>query len=98
MRETLHMESKRIKCDACGKNLTMEGENKEEVGPSVIMFSLEARSKNEKEAIFMKEFMGPYDINRAYNICGECVLKTFGVKPYNTDSLRKELFQIIKKS
>lgn len=25
--------------------------------------------------------MGPYEVDRIYNICGECTLKAFGVKP-----------------
>jgi len=66
-----------IKCDACGKDLTMKK------GCNVIMQSLSAVSEKDdpENVAFMKAFMGPYDVDRIYNICGECVLRAYGVKP-----------------
>ena len=68
-----------MKCDVCGKNLSMPGETK----TGVSMFSLAAKTDIDtpEAVVFMECFMGPYEVERTYNICGECVLRAFGVKP-----------------
>ena len=80
-----------MKCDVCGKNLVIP--NKKET--TCCMFSLSSYNDVDKpeEVVFMECFMGPYEVGRTYNICGECTLRAFGVKPpiERKDEAQKQL-------
>jgi len=68
-----------MKCDVCGKSLTIP--NKQKTACSQFSISAQCDIDKPEELIFMECFMGPYEVGRTYNICGECTLRAFGVKP-----------------
>ena len=61
----------KIRCDACGKD--MEGFYGVEVGLNA--------SKSPHCVETCQKQVGPYEINREYKICFECMLRAYGVKP-----------------
>lgn len=66
-----------MKCDVCGKNLTMPS------GPNISQLKISAENSVDtiEANVFWEIYMGPYELNRDYHICGECTLRAFGVKP-----------------
>jgi len=79
---------KNMECDVCGKNLSCSSKDVSSV--SMLSFSARIDTFDDPEIVnFMKHFMGQYEIDRIYNICGECTLKTFGVKPPSEEKRQK---------
>lgn len=66
-----------MKCDVCLKEMTSP------TGETVIGISLSLYSKaNDIEYNdFLKKQFGKYELDRSYNVCGECWLKSLGIRP-----------------
>lgn len=67
---------KNLKCSACGKEV-------ESNGKSFIGITIKITYEDNKEfpIEFIQKQMGKYKVNKQYNICWECWLKSMGVKP-----------------
>ena len=65
-------------CDSCGKIL-----EKKESGLSSTAIPIYVRTAgcSEEVAAHLQEQLGPYEINRIYQVCWECQLRSLGVKP-----------------
>ena len=70
-------------CDACGKSM-MDEKGKTTVGISLHMTNgYEGNDSLERERLraFLQRQSGPYALDREYEVCWECWLKSLGVKP-----------------
>jgi len=65
-----------MKCDVCSKEM-------EEDGASLIGISstFSAETFDTFSVEFTQRQLGKYEINKTYNVCWECWLKSLGVKP-----------------
>jgi len=68
-------DSTKYYCDACGKLRTDP-----ECG-TWLALTVEVSVDNPIYWNFAQRMMGPYDLNRRYNICWECYLRSLGIKP-----------------
>jgi hypothetical protein len=72
-----------IFCDVCGKDMTYHQEQNETLGWSGETSYIGVQISVSSEIPEMKEFfqkqLGPYELNKQYNICYECWLKSLGV-------------------
>lgn len=70
------------KCDACGRLLTVQS-----TGTSLIGMQIEIRSMVSSVGTELKKLVAPYEINRQYNVCFPCLLKSLGIKPKGTSEI-----------
>lgn len=70
-------------CDACSKVIDRLPEETEATKETWTSPGLRVVINGGGEAAdaYMKRQMGPYQLNREYNVCWECWLKAMGVKP-----------------
>jgi len=63
-------------CDSCGKNMMSM-----ELGYACIGASIKVSCLLGAEVPFMQLQLGSYKLDKTYNVCWECYLKSLGVKP-----------------
>ena len=66
-------------CSVCSKEVEMKNKPFSVIGVRIITVIDGSLSKEEVE--FLNKQFGVYDINKEYNICYECWLRSLGVKP-----------------
>jgi hypothetical protein len=64
-------------CDACGKNMMDENRATSEAMTVIVHDGAES----DTERRFLQHQLGPYQMERKYEVCWECWLKSLGVKP-----------------
>jgi len=64
-----------LPCDACDKNM-----RNMETGTTFVGMSIQTYS-SPTEIEYLSQQLGPYKVDKTYNICLECLLKSLGVKP-----------------
>ncbi len=70
-----------MKCDACGKEISHHGgATKYDLIGAVMKFTLDEGQPEDQRKYCQKQ-LGKYKINKQYNICWECLLKAYKVKP-----------------
>ena len=67
-----------MKCDACGRNCT------DKKGVSTFGLAISVKDTSLGISVgksFLKKLLHPYEINRVYNVCFACLLRSMGIKP-----------------
>ena len=64
-----------LKCDVCGKEMWDDKLRTALVGIRILLLP------NEKYREFYQKQIGKYEVDKEYNICYECWLKSLGVEP-----------------
>ena len=77
-----------MSCASCGKNMTNPDGSNSVIGMSINLSNYEAptnegvwMSDNEETRAFLQKQLGPYKLNKTYNVCFECLLSSLNVKP-----------------
>ena len=70
-----------VKCDACGKELVVVGDNDATIRFVAVSINVSTDAKDELLTKAARISLGEYQLNKEYNICYECWLKSLGVKP-----------------
>lgn len=82
MSEQLEKFESTVKCDVCGKGLTvmLEGGITQDTAAVRFTYAIGANAGRETKR-YAKKQLGKYKANKAYHVCWECAFKTFGIKP-----------------
>ncbi len=80
-------------CDVCGKDITYPTPTDQKgwviLGPSGVLplsFRIdELKGKSPEVHAYNKRMAGPYELNRDYYVCWECILRSVGIPEPKTN-------------